>query len=80
MTPKKYNLYQPMKKRIYLPQKIDSMETELAVETLIFALWENNVCSQRKAEERICQLLEQMCEQNSSEKSYEDIFEHFLDK
>lgn len=69
-----------MRKRIYLPQKIDSMKTQLAVETLIYALWENDVCSLKEAEERICQLLEQMCKQNSSEKSYEDISEHFFDK
>jgi hypothetical protein len=51
-----------MRKRIYVPQRIASMETELAVSTLSDALWKSGVCSQREAKERICRLLGWMCE------------------
>lgn len=51
-----------MRKRIYVPTRIASMETELAVSTLADALWKSGVCSRREAMERICRLLGWMCE------------------
>jgi hypothetical protein len=53
--------------RVYVPPRIASIETELAVNTLADALWKSGACGRTEATERICRLLGWMCEQNPPE-------------
>lgn len=69
-----------MRKRIYVPQRIDSMETQLAVETLAYAFEKNEVCSQKKAVERICQLLDWMCDDKKENEARNDALRYVNDK